>query len=137
MIILHRSYMRLDTSSIHYLLLLQVWWLNPTIKSYKLCYILGNLTKCLANLTTTRLRLCYVPYGDKLWRGETLANLANRPWFTKLKLSKLILIINNLLADLFIRQTFFRQMLEKSQFARFPPAKLDFSSIQYSQFEIS
>ena len=34
------------------------------------------------------------------------------------KLSKLVLTINNLLADLLIRQTFFRQMLEKSQSAK-------------------
>ena len=47
--------------------------------------------------------------------GETLANLENRPWFAKLKPSKLVLIINSLLADLLICQTFFRQMLETSQ----------------------
>ena len=37
--------------------------------------------------------------------GESLANLANRSRFAKLKPSKLILTINNLLADLLIRQT--------------------------------
>ena len=37
------------------------------------------------------------------------------------KPSKLVLTINNLLADLLIRQTFFRQMLETSQFAKFSP----------------
>ena len=40
-----------------------------------------------------------------LWR-ESLANLANRSWFAKLKPSRLVLTINNLLADLLIRQTF-------------------------------
>ena len=50
-----------------------------------------------------------------------LANLVNRPWFAKLKPSKLVLIINNLLADLLIRQTFFRQMLEMNQFANVSP----------------
>ena len=35
--------------------------------------------------------------------------------------SKLVLTIKNLLADLLIRQTFFRQMLEKSQFAKLSP----------------
>ena len=40
----------------------------------------------------------HLPYGGKLWQGETLAN---RPWFTKLKPSKLVLIIN-LLAVLLI-----------------------------------
>ena len=49
---------------------------------------------------------------------ETLANLANRLQFAKLKPSKLVLTINNLLADLLIRQTFFCQMLETSHFAK-------------------
>ena len=53
-----------------------------------------------------------------VWR-ETLANLANHPGFAKLKPSKLVLIINNLLADLLISQTFFCQMLKTSQ--TFPP----------------
>ena len=35
--------------------------------------------------------------------------------------SKLVLTIKNLLADLLIRQTFFRQMLKKSQFAKLFP----------------
>ena len=43
---------------------------------------------------------------------------------TKLKPSKLVLTINNLLADLLIRQPFFCQMLEKSQFAKLSPTKL-------------
>ena len=37
--------------------------------------------------------------------------------------TKLVLIINNLLADLLICQTFFRQMLEKSQFAKLFPCQ--------------
>ena len=40
------------------------------------------------------------------------------------KPSKLVLTINNLLADLLIRQTFFRQMLETSQFAKLSPTKV-------------
>ena len=59
----------------------------------------------------------------KLWQRETLANLANHLWFTKLKPSKLVLVINNLLADLLIRQSFFRQMLEKSQFNKISPCQ--------------
>ena len=62
-----------------------------------------------------------IPYSGKGWRGESLANLANRPRFAKLKPFKLALTINNLLADLLIRQTFFRQMLESSQFAKLYP----------------
>ena len=38
--------------------------------------------------------------------------------FAKLKPSKLVVTIDNPLTDLFIRQTFFRQMLEKSRFAK-------------------
>ena len=70
------------------------------------------------------LSIYYIPYSGKVWRGETLANLANCPQFTKLKSSKLVLTINNLLADLLIRQTFFHQMLERVTLPNFPPAKL-------------
>ena len=59
-----------------------------------------------------------VPYSGKVWQGESLANLANRLRFAKLKPSKLVVTIDNPLADLFIRQTFFRQTLEKSRFAK-------------------
>ena len=38
--------------------------------------------------------------------------------------TKLVLTINNLLADLLIRQAFFHQILEMSQFAELSPAKL-------------
>ena len=64
---------------------------------------------CLAYL------VCYdhLLYSGKVWRGESLANLANRLRFAKLKPSKLVVTIDNPLADPFIRQTFFRQMLEK------------------------
>ena len=48
-------------------------------------------------------------------------SLVNHPWFTKLKLSKLVLTIDNLLAYLLIRQTFFRRKLEKSQFVKLSP----------------
>ena len=57
----------------------------------------------------------------KFWWGESLANLANRLRFAKLKPSKLVLTINNLLADLLIHQTFPRQMLETSHFAKLFP----------------
>ena len=59
-----------------------------------------------------------LPYSGKVWRGESLANLANRRRFAKLKPSKLIPTIDNPLADLFIRQTFFRQTLKNSRFAK-------------------
>ena len=47
-----------------------------------------------------------VPYSRKVWRGESLVNLANLPQFAKLKPSKLVFTINNLLVDLLICQTF-------------------------------
>ena len=59
-----------------------------------------------------------LPYSGKVWRGESLANLANRRRFAKLKPSKLIPTIDNPLADPFIRQTFFRQTLKNSRFAK-------------------
>ena len=44
-----------------------------------------------------------VPYSGKVWWGESLVNLANCLRFAKLKPSKLIVTIDNPLADLFIR----------------------------------
>ena len=57
-------------------------------------------------------------YSGKVWRGESLANLANRLRFAKLKPSKLIVTIDNPMADLFIRQTFFHQTFENSRFTK-------------------
>ena len=45
-------------------------------------------------------------------------NLANRLQFAKLKSSKVVVTINNSWADVFIRQTFFSQPLEKSKFTK-------------------
>ena len=42
-------------------------------------------------------------------------------WFAKLKPYKVVVTIDNPLADLFICQTFSRQMLEKSKFAKHSP----------------
>ena len=47
--------------------------------------------------------------------------MVNHLWFAKLKPSKLVLRIDNLLGDLLIRQTFFRQMLEKSWLTKLSP----------------
>ena len=62
----------------------------------------------------------YIPYSGKAWREKSLANLANSSWFAKLKPSKLVLTINNLLCDLLIHQTFFCQMLEESVYQTCP-----------------
>ena len=37
-----------------------------------------------------------IPNSGKVWQWERLENLANHTWFAKLKLSKLVLTINNL-----------------------------------------
>ena len=62
----------------------------------------------------------YIPYSGKVWRIVWCReSLTNRWWCTKLKPSKLILTITNVLADLLIFQ-----MLKKSKFA-----KLSYSSL--------
>ena len=50
--------------------------------------------------------------------GESLTNLANHQQFTKLKSSKLVVTINNLLVDLVIRQSYFHQILQPSTFTK-------------------
>ena len=60
---------------------------------------------------------CCLSYSGKVWQVEGLVNLVNRLRFAKLKPSKVVVTINNPLADLFIRQPFFRQRFEKSKFA--------------------
>ena len=62
-----------------------------------------------------------IPYSGNVWRVESLVNLVNRLRFAKLKPSKVVVSMNNLLADLLIRQTFFHQTLEKSKFAKHSP----------------
>ena len=42
----------------------------------------------------------------KVWQAESLVNLVNRLQFAKLKPSKVVVTINNHLADLFVYQTF-------------------------------
>ena len=60
-------------------------------------------------------------YGEKLWRGETLTN---RLWFAKLKPSKLVLIINNLLADLLFAKFSFAKCSKQVNLPMFPSAKV-------------
>ena len=80
---------------------------------YKLCSLAinaGSLFTCITSLL--------IPYSGKVWRVESLANHLQ---FAKLKPFKLVVTINNPLAELFIRQTFFRQMLKKSKFTKHSP----------------
>ena len=58
------------------------------------------------------------------------SNLANHPWFIKLKTSKLVLTYNNLLTNLLICQTFFVKCLKSVNLPNFSPPK--FPSIQYT-----
>ena len=74
-----------------------------------------------------------LPYSGKVLWGEGLANLTNCPRFAKLKPSKLALTIKDLLADLLICQTFFHQMVEKSQFAKLSPYQLSHYTVLFPQ----
>ena len=105
------------------------WFLNITAKLMlfiTICVYLINIpTICiyLINIPYASYRVAFIwyyniPYSRKVWQGDSLVNLANCPRFIKLKPSKLVLTINNPLTDLLIHQTFFRQMLETSQFAK-------------------
>ena len=58
------------------------------------------------------LQLIYTVYWESL-ADESLLNLAKCRLFAKLKLFKLVFTINNLLADVLIRQTFFHRILKK------------------------
>ena len=87
---------------------------------WQIC-IVGIISRCdlvfehitETNLLRLTLELCklfllifkHLSYSGKVLWGESLTNLANRQWFTKLKPSRLLLTINNLLADLLIYQT--------------------------------
>ena len=51
-----------------------------------------------------------VPYTGNVWQEESLANLMNHQRFGKLKPSKLVATIDNLLTNPFIRQTFFQNL---------------------------
>ena len=64
-----------------------------------------------------------VLYSRKVWQVESLANLTNRLRFAKLKPCKLVITITNPLANLFIYQTFFCQMLETNKSAKHSPCK--------------
>ena len=61
--------------------------------------------------------------------GENVGEFGELSVICQTKQSKLVLIINNLLANLLIRQIFFSQMLEMSQFAKIPPAKLSLHTV--------
>ena len=76
-----------------------------------------KLQKCISYLFQL-----HIMNSGKVWQVESLANLANCLQFVKLKPSKLVVIINNPLADLLIHQTFC-QMLEKNKFIKNSPCQ--------------
>ena len=102
---------------------------NRLLFIHLICYVVlcinkAKLTECCMQILTVYMHMRWacepqhiIPYTYS-GKGESLAN---HPWFAKLKPSKLVLTINNLLADLLICQTFFRQMLKESIHQTFPP----------------
>ena len=66
----------------------------------------------------------YIPYSGRDWQVESLANMANHLQFAKLKASKVVVTINNPLADLFIHQTFSAKCLKRVNSPNILPAKL-------------
>ena len=82
------------------------------IFKYSVHYMLRmNRTACTHFTTNLQLHSKYSI------AGGSLVNLANHPRFAKLKPSKLVLTIDNILADLLIHQ-FFHQILESSNFTK-------------------
>ena len=61
----------------------------------------------------------YIPYSRKVWQGK----LDKFGKLFVIRQTKLVLTIDNLMADLLICQTFFCQMLKTSQFAKLSPRK--------------
>ena len=60
-----------------------------------------------------------LPYGGKLWRMETLADLANDHKFAKVSSAKILCsILNNIIINIQIRQSLFRQLYFYSKFAK-------------------
>ena len=69
----------------------------------------------------------HIPYGGKLWRVETLADLVNDHKFAKVTSAKILCSILNNIINVQIRQSLFRQLCFCSKFAKvcthqsFPP----------------
>ena len=71
----------------------------------------------------------HILYGGKVWQGKCLYN---HPCFAKLKPSKSVLTIDNLLADLLVCQTFL-PMPKKSKFAKLFPTKVSHYTVIHGQ----
>ena len=92
---------------------------------WQLCYH-GNIFDYIAIYICACIRIYgkLLPYSGKVWRGESLANLANCQRFANLKPSKLVVIIITLWLYLSICQTFPYQTLKKSKFTKVYSTKL-------------
>ena len=95
------------------------------------------LSKWIAGFGYTRLDpACSIMYDykklcDKYRIAGKFDELVNCPWFTKLKLSKSVHIINNLLADLLIHQTFFTKCLKRVNSLNFSLAEISCYTVNY------
>ena len=87
-------------------------WSTKMWPSYKRIILWKSLTE---NITKQPPLFSMMLYSRKVWRIWQIIHDSS---------SKLVLTINNLLADLLNHQTFFCQMLGKSQFTKLSPAKL-------------
>ena len=76
-------------------------------------------------------------YSGKVLRGESLANSENCQLFSKLKPSKLVLTITNLLVDLLNHQTLFCQMFKKSKFTELCPTKFSSYMVTATEWRMS
>ena len=81
------------------------------------------------NHLQSHTRQSEVLYSGKVWQVESLANLANCLRFAKLKPSKVVVTINNFMADLFNCQTFSAKCLKRVNSSNFFPTK--FPAIWY------
>ena len=59
-----------------------------------------------------------IPYGGKLWRVETLADLANDYKFAKVSSAKILCSILNNIINVQIRQSLFHQLCFCNEFAK-------------------
>ena len=88
-------------------------------------YITGKAVCSICTLYYYK-NIC-IPYGGKLWRVETLADLANDHKFAKVSSAKILCSSTKYIIKVQIRQSLFRQLCFCSEFAKvcthqsFPP----------------
>ena len=93
-----------------------------------------TLRSCKLHMITLRCLIwCSQPTENtrKFGKGESLENLVNHPWFTKLKPSKFLLTFIIFWVNLFTRQTFFAKCSKRVKSPNFFPAKLSHYMVYY------